>query len=130
MKKLSLVLILALSLLAACGGPSAEEQAKVAETEFLMGRWEATTAEYDGEVRDAQEVIGGLLAFYFDDDGTCTMFVDTNRAIVDWVMNDDGTVTLTGDDTYPVVFPDGSKDTLVVTINGIDVTMVKDDGES
>lgn len=128
MKKLSLLLILALclSLLAACGGAA---EAPVRDTDFLMGRWEATTAEKDGEVRDAQDVIGGLLAFYFDDNGTCTMFVDTNRAVVDWVMNDDGTVTLSGDGTYPVVFPDGSQDTLIVTINDINVTMVKDADE-
>lgn len=130
MKKVTLALLFALclSLLAACGGPSAEEQAKVAETEFLMGRWEATTAEYNGEVKDAKDVIGGLFALYFDEDGTCTMFVDTNRAIVDWAMNDDGSLTLTGDGAYDVTFPDDSKDTLVIVINDINVTMEKDDG--
>ena len=126
---LFLLLALSLSLLAACGGPSAEEQAKAAETDFLLGRWEATTAEKDGEVRDAWDLFNGLFALYFSDDGTCTMFVNTDRAIVDWTMNDDGTVTLTGDDTYPVTFPDGSQDTLVIVINGINVTMEKDDGE-
>ncbi len=126
---LFLLLTLSLSLLAACGGPSAEEQAKAAETDFLLGRWEATTAEKEGETRDAKDVFNGLFAMYFDDNGDCTMFVDTNRAIVQWEMNDDGTVTLTGDDTYPVTFPDGSKDTLVIVINGINVTMEKDDSE-
>ena len=56
------------------------------------------------------------------------MFVDTNRAIVDWAMNDDGSLTLTGDGAYDVTFPDDSKDTLVIVINDINVTMEKDDG--
>ena len=122
---LLLVLILSLTLLSACG-PSAEEKEAAEKSEFLLGTWVATTAEYDGVTVDAHDVFDGTFILIFKDNGDCSMFVDTDQAIVKWVMNDDGTVTLTGDNTYPVTFPDDSQTTMVVNVQGVDVTMEKD----
>ena len=66
---------------------------------------------------------------YFSDNGECTMAIDDKRAIVNWTLNDDGTVTLSGDDTYPVTFPDDSRTTMVMVVQGIDVTLEKYEDE-
>ena len=122
---LLLVLILSLTLLSACG-PSAEEKEAAEKSEFLLGTWVASSAEYNGATMDPHDVFNGTFILIFKDNGDCSMFVDTDQAIVKWVMNDDGTVTLTGDNTYPVTFPDDSQTTMVVNVQGVDVTMEKD----
>lgn len=122
---LLLVLILSLTLLAACG-PSAEEKEAAEKSEFLLGTWVATTAEYDGTTVDAHDVFDGTFILIFKDNGDCSMFVDTDQAIVKWVMNDDGSVTLTGDDTYTITFPDDSQTTMIVDVHDVNVTMEKD----
>ncbi len=129
--KLSLFLLLALclALLAGCGGSSPEEDARASESEFLLGAWFATTASKNGETVDASDIFGGRFMLYFSDDGVCTMSIDDKRALVDWTLNDDGTVTLSGDDTYPVTFPDDSRTTMVAVIRGIDVTLEKYEDE-
>lgn len=123
---LLLFLVLSLTLLAACGGPSAEEKEAAEKSEFLLGTWVASAAEYNGEAMDPTDVFGGTFILIFKDDGNCSMFINTDQAIVKWVMNDDGTVTLTGDNTYPITFPDDSQTTMVVNVQGVDVTMEKD----
>ncbi len=122
---LLLVLILSLSLLAACGS-SSDEKATDDRSAFLIGTWVATTAEYNGTTVDAHDVFDGTFILIFKDNGDCSMFVDTDQAIVKWVMNDDGTVTLTGDDTYSITFPDDSQATMVVDVHDVNVTMEKD----
>lgn len=122
---LLLVLVLSLTLLAACGS-SAEEKAVDDKSAFLIGTWVATTAEYSGTTVDAHDVFDGTFILIFKDNGDCSMFVDTDQAIVKWVMNDDGTVTLTGDDTYSITFPDDSQTTMVVDVHDVAVTMEKD----
>lgn len=123
---LLLVLVLSLTLLAACGGQSAEEKEAAEKSAFLLGTWVATTAEYDGVTVDAHDVFDGTFILIFKDNGDCSMFVDTDQAIVKWVMNDNGTVTLTGDDTYSITFPDDSQTTMVVDVHDVAVTMEKD----
>ena len=122
---LLLVLVLSLTLLAACGS-SAEEKAVDDKSAFLIGTWVATTAEYSGTTVDAHDVFDGTFILIFKDNGDCSMFVDTDQAIVKWVMNDDGTVTLTGDDTYSITFPNDSQTTMVVDVHDVAVTMEKD----
>ena len=128
---LFLLLALSLALLAGCGGSSApaEEEAQAAESEFLLGSWFATTASKDGEEKDTSDIFGGRFMLYFSDNGECTMAIDDKRAIVNWTLNDDGTVTLSGDDTYPVTFPDDSRTTMVMVVQGIDVTLEKYEDE-
>ena len=73
---------------------------------------------------DAYDVFNGYFSLYFTDKGDCTMSIDQDHALVKWELTDDG-VTLTGDSTYPITFPDESRKTMVIVINGIDVLMEK-----
>lgn len=117
-----LVLVLGLTLLAGCGGGATEEAAS--QDDFLLGSWFADTATVGGETVDAQEVFGGVLQLYFNENGECTMSIDDQRAVVRWERTDDG-VLLTGDDTYSITFPDGSQTTMIAVIRGVDVLLEK-----
>ena len=122
---LLLVLVLCAALLAGCGGgKKQEDDAAKAESEFLMGMWFAKEASYNGETADPEDIFEGTFSLYFSDNGECTMAIDQNRAVVKWELTDDG-VTLTGDNTYAITFPDASKKTLVIDVNGVDVLMEK-----
>ncbi len=140
MKKKLLMLLLALCMIAtmtaltACGGgggsedssseTASEETAQAEdETDFLLGSWFAKTATYNGEEKDPDEVFNGTFHLYFTED-KCNMAIDSKTAPVSWERTDKG-VTLIGDDTYYITFPDDSKETLIITINGIEVLMEK-----
>ncbi len=123
---LLLVTLLCVSLLVGCGGGKKEEAPKQ-DAEFLMGSWFAQTASKDGVTVDAYDVFHGYFQLYFSKNGECTMSIDQQRAVVKWELTDDG-VTLTGDDSYPITFPDESRKTMVIVINGIDVLMEKYEG--
>ena len=142
MKKKLLMLLLALCMittmtaLTACGGGSEdsseefateeaapEETAVEEDTDFLLGSWFARTATYNGEEKDPDEIFNGTFHLYFTED-KCDMAIDSKTAPVSWERTDKG-VTLIGDDTYYITFPDDSKETLVITINGIEVLMEK-----
>lgn len=84
-------------------------------------------AYVNGETRDPDAVFGGVFQLYFSKDGKCTMSIDQKSAVVDWTLTDDG-VTLTGDDTYPITFPDESRTTMTATIQGVDVLLEKYEG--
>ena len=123
-----ILVIMCMGLLAGCGGKSEPAaQAKVNESEFLLGSWFAKEAYVNGETRDPDAVFGGVFQLYFSKDGKCTMSIDQKRAVVDWTLTDDG-VTLTGDDTYPITFPDESRTTMTATIQGVDVLLEKYEG--
>ena len=122
---LLLVLVLCFALLAGCGGGSSkQDDGAKAEGEFLLGMWFAKEATYNGESKDPDDIFGGTFSLYFSDNGECTMAIDQQRAIVKWELTDDGAM-LSGDNTYPITFPDAAKKTLVVTVNGVDVLMEK-----
>lgn len=124
-----ILLILGMS---ACGGEGGQEaqndagteQAAAADTDFLLGTWFAKTATYEGEQKDPDDVFGGTFYLYFAEDGDCQMCIDQKRAPVKWAYNGDG-VTLTGDNTYEITFPDGSRTKMNVTINGVEVMLEK-----
>ena len=120
---LLLVFALCITCLTGCGGKKTESAPKQ-DAEFLMGSWFGKTASKDGVTVDANDVFGGYFQLYFSKNGECTMSIDQNRAVVKWELTDDG-VTLTGDNTYPITFPDESRKTMVIVINGIDVLMEK-----
>ena len=123
-----ILVIMCMGLLAGCGGKSEPAaQAKVNESEFLLGSWFAKEAYVNGETRDPDAVFGGVFQLYFSKDGKCTMSIDQKRAVVEWTLTDDG-VTLTGDDTYPITFPDESRTTMTATIQGVDVLLEKYEG--
>ena len=122
---LLLVLILSLSLPAACGR-SAEEAAP--DAGFLMGSWIAETATVDDLTMDAGDAFGGVFTLYFSENGDCTMSIDDQRATVRWELTDDG-VLLTGNDTYPITFPDESRTTMIAVIKGLDVLLRKYEAE-
>jgi len=134
MKKRSLILILALTLaismavMTGCGGSGSGSSSGSGDTpddyEFLLGSWVAESATYDGEERPPEDVFGGTFQLYFDDDGECTMSIDSNDTVLKWTPTQDG-VLLSGDDTYEVRFPNGSKSTLIVNVNDVDVLMTK-----
>jgi len=133
-----LLLLIALMLvimpaLTACGGGSGsdepedaaqEEDAAAGETDFLIGSWFAEKSMYNGEEKDSDEVFGGRFYLVFDDDGDCQMCIDQKRAPVKWEYTGDG-VTLSGDDTYQITFPDDSKKSMIITINGIETLLTK-----
>ena len=132
MLMLALCMIVTMTALSACGGGSGdsggeaagEETAQTADdTDFLLGSWFAKTATYNGEEKDPDEVFNGTFHLYFTED-RCNMAIDSKTAPVSWERTDKG-VTLTGDDTYYITFPDDSEDTLIITINGIEVLMEK-----
>ena len=137
MLMLALCMIVTMTALSACGGGSgdsggeaageetaSEETAQTADdTDFLLGSWFAKTATYNGEEKDPDEVFNGTFHLYFTED-RCNMAIDSKTAPVSWERTDKG-VTLTGDDTYYITFPDDSEDTLIITINGIEVLMEK-----
>ncbi len=118
-----LVLALVGTLLGGCGSTKTEAPPKQ-DADFLMGSWFARTASKDGATVDAYDVFNGYFSLYFTDKGDCTMSIDQDHALVKWELTDDG-VTLTGDSTYPITFPDESRKTMVIVINGIDVLMEK-----
>ncbi len=118
-----LVLVLFLFCLAGCGGGKADSTTKQ-DTEFLMGSWFAKTASKDGVTVDAYDVFNGNFHLYFSENGECTMAIDQRRAIVKWELTDDN-VTLTGDNTYPIRFPDESRKTMIIGINDFEVLMEK-----
>ena len=132
---LALCMIISMTALTACGGGSGdsgdtaseetatEETAVEEDTDFLLGSWFARTATYNGEEKDPDEIFNGTFHLYFTED-KCDMAIDSKTAPVSWERTDKG-VTLIGDDTYYITFPDDSKETLVITINGIDVLMEK-----
>ena len=130
MKRL-LALLLCLSLvlgmsavMAGCGGSSdssepssdaaaSEESAQTDEAEFLYGSWFAETATYEGQEMDAKDFFNDhTVSWYFSDDGTATMWVDQNHALVDWELRDGG-VTLSGDLTYEADFVDDTKTSMI-----------------
>ncbi|MBQ1301970.1 MAG: hypothetical protein IIY29_01300, partial [Firmicutes bacterium] len=120
---LCLAMVLGMSaLMAGCGGSdssdssgggSAETAAAVDEAEFLYGSWFAETATQDGQEMDAKDFFNGhTVSWYFSDDGTTTIWVDQNRALVDWTLRDGG-VTLQGDLTYEADFVDETKTSMI-----------------
>ena len=127
MKRL-LALLLCLSLvlgmsavLAGCGGSSepssdaasSEESAQTDEAGFLYGSWFAETATYEGQEMDAKDFFNDhTVSWYFSDDGTATIWVDQNHALVDWKLRDGG-VTLSGDLTYEADFVDDAKTSMI-----------------
>ena len=132
---LLLIAVICVTMLAltACGGGSGsdgsgeteqEETAAAGETDFLIGSWFAEKSMYNGEEKDPDEVFGGTFYLVFFDDGGCQMCIDQKRAQVNWEYTGDG-VTLTGDDTYQITFPDDSKTSMIITINGIDTLLTK-----
>lgn len=124
---LTLLTVLALCLvLAGCGSDdnSGTAAGPAQDADFLLGSWFAEEATYEGQPQDPDEVFGATFSLYFSDDGKCTMWVGQDRALVDWELTENG-VTLRGDGTYPAVFQDESKKTMVITINGVDVLMEK-----
>lgn len=133
---LCLAMVLGMSaLMAGCGGSdssdsgSSETEAAADEAEFLYGSWFAETATQDGQEMDADDFFNGhTVSWYFSDDGTTTIWVDQNRALVDWTLRDGG-VTLQGDLTYEVDFVDETKTSMIwhYDVNDIkaDVLMVK-----
>ena len=138
MKKKLLMLLLALCMIAtmtaltACGGSSGDSDGEIVieettdeagETDFLMGSWFAKTATFNGEEKDPDLLFNGKFHLFFTED-KCDMAIDTRTAPVSWKLTDKG-VTLIGDDTYYITFPDDSKETLIITINGIDILMEK-----
>lgn len=137
MLMLALCMILTMTALSACGGGSGDSSSELAneeaapeegtqaadDTEFLMGSWFARTATINGEEADPKDVFNGTFQLYFTED-KCNMVIDTKTAPVSWKLTDEG-VTLTGDDTYYITFPDDSKDTLLITIKGVEVLMEK-----
>lgn len=125
-----MLLVLCMAFMVGCGGGGDDsdaqaEAASTPDTEFLMGSWFAKTCTKDGQTVDADDVFGGTFMLYFSDDGKCTMSIDQQRALVDWVMNDDGSVTLSGDNTYEITFPDDSKTTMNANIKGVDTLLEK-----
>lgn len=141
MKKLilSVLLLMALSLtlLCGCGGTGeeaaaedtapAQEETQVEETPFFLGNWIAKTAVVNGSTVDAMDVFGGIFVLTLKEDGYCQMGLNNQYSTLDWTDNGDGTITLTGSDTYEVSFPDGSEDTMLAVIKGVDVTLEKSD---
>ena len=133
MKKLTLILLvlsLCLALLTACGG--AKEEAAGAETaaaeteeDPVLGFWFAESASMDGQALDPDEVFGGTFYLYFVDENECQMCIDDKRAPVSWERTDGG-ITLTGDDTYEIVYPLDTPDTMAITIHGVEVLLEKD----
>lgn len=135
MKKNKLIFLLAAIMcftmlaLPSCGGGSGDSgeeaaQEAAADTDFLIGTWFAEKSMYNGEEKDPYDVFDGNFYLYFKEDGECQMCIDQKRAPVKWEYTGDG-VTLTGDDTYPITFPDDSKTSMIITINGIDTLLVK-----
>ena len=121
---LVLLAVLCLGLLAGCGKKDAAAEAKAKESEFLLGSWTAEKASYKGEEKDPYDVFGGYFMLYFSKDGTGTMSIDQQRALVKWELTEEG-VTLKGDDTYQITFPDESKKSLIIVIKGVEVLMEK-----
>ncbi len=123
---LALLTVLALwaALLTGCGGTKDKAEKPAQDIDFLLGSWFAETATVGDETRDAEDVFDGIFMLYFSDDGVCTMSIDQQRALVDWELTDNG-VILRGDGTYEATFPDESRKTMVIGINGVDVLMEK-----
>ena len=149
MKKLTLALLvlsLCLALLTACGGGGQEETAEpetaAAETETteteeaapaeeedpVLGFWFAQTASKDGTELDPYEVFGGNFYLYFVDEEECQMCIDQQRAPLSWERTDAG-ITLKGDDTYEIVYPTDTPDTMLLTVKGVEVLLEKDTEE-
>ena len=89
-----------------------------------MGSWFARTASKDGVTVDAYDIFNGIFQLYFNKNGECTMSIGQNYAVVKWELTD-SCVTLKGDDTYQITFPNDSRKTMIIVINGIDVLMEK-----
>ena len=115
------VIALCLALLAGCGK---KEEAPKQDVDFLLGSWFAQTGTKDGVTVDAYDLFNGIFQLYFSKNGECTMSIGQNYAVVKWELTDSG-VTLKGDDTYPITFPDETRKTMIIVINGIDVLMEK-----
>ena len=149
MKKLTLALLilsLCLALLTACGGGSQEEttepETASAETETtetedaataeeedpILGFWFAQAASKDGTELDPYEVFGGTFYLYFVDEGECQMCIDDKRAPGTWERTENG-ITLKGDDTYDIVYPTDTPDTMILTVKGVEVVLEKDTEE-
>ena len=140
MKKLISVILALITLtvlLAACGAKpesGADESVQASETEatgtqttdssIILGTWFATTAVYNGEEYNADDLFNGTFLLLFKDNGECRMQHNDEWSVVTWELSDSG-VTLKGEDTYELTFTDENKNKLLMDINGADVTLEK-----
>ncbi len=120
---LCLTLVIGMSaLMAGCGGggdtsdssseSATEETADTAETEdpsFLYGTWFVEKVTVNDQEMDPDDFFNGhTFSWYFSDDGTATMWVDQNHALLNYELKD-GHVTLSGDLTYEADLTEGSQ---------------------
>ena len=99
-------------------------ETETADNSIILGTWFAQTAVYNGEEYKAEDMFNGPFLLMFKDNGECRMQHNDEWSIVKWELHDSG-VTLTGDDTYELSFADGSKNKLLMDINGAEVTLEK-----
>ena len=124
-------ILMMVSFMTACGtGQEKAEDNNAAQTTtsddngFLLGSWFVENVVMDGQEIPESDFFHGTYSMYFSDNGECSMYIDSNYAIVKWELTDTG-VTLTGDDTYEFTFTDENKNKMLWEFNGAEITMYK-----
>ena len=122
---LCLAMVLGMSaMMTGCGGdsgtsdssqePAVEETAETGDaaaenTEFLYGTWFPEKVTVNDQEMDPDDFFNGhTFSWYFSDDGTATMWVDQNHALLDYELKD-GHITLSGDLNYEADLVEGSQ---------------------
>ena len=126
---LCLAMVLGMSaMMTGCGGdsgtsdssqePAVEETAETGDaaaenTEFLYGTWFPEKVTVNDQEMDPDDFFNGhTFSWYFSDDGTATMWVDQNHALLDYELKD-GHITLSGDLNYEADLVEGSQTQMI-----------------